>query len=81
MFRILVITLVLCASVSCFPNGAPADTCVRSRSNEPNHGAARTQSLETLPYQVVASSDQYQPGQTIHGAYFERNQIISQIIY
>lgn len=69
MFRVLICAFALCSVVSCFPNGAPADTCVRNRSNEPNHGAARTQSLDSLPYQVVATSDQYQPGQVIQSMY------------
>ncbi|CAD7084942.1 unnamed protein product [Hermetia illucens] len=49
-----------------FPDGAPADTCVKKRANQPNHGAARSQPPETFPYQVVASSDSYRPGQQIH---------------
>lgn len=54
-------------SVTGFPDGAPADTCVKKRANQPNHGQARSQKLETLPFQVVATSDSYQPGQQIHG--------------
>ncbi|XP_050071311.1 putative defense protein 3 [Anopheles maculipalpis] len=54
-----------------FPDGAPADTCVKSRTNEPNHGAARSQSQASLPYQVTASGNAYGPGTqiqvTIHG--------------
>lgn len=53
--------------VTGFPDGAPADTCVKKRANQPNHGQARSQKLETLPFQVVATSDSYQPGQQIHG--------------
>lgn len=51
-----------------FPDGAPADTCVKQRANEPNHGASRTQALHTLPYEVRAESDSYHPGQQIKGA-------------
>ncbi|XP_055381376.1 putative defense protein 3 [Condylostylus longicornis] len=49
-----------------FPDGAPADACVRrERVNQPNHGAARSQKLETLPYIVVASQSHYNPGQKV----------------
>lgn len=48
-----------------FPDGAPPDTCVKDRFNQPNHGKARTQELSTLPFQVVASSAYYGPGQSI----------------
>ncbi|CAO1422809.1 unnamed protein product [Diamesa tonsa] len=48
-----------------FPDGAPPDTCVKDRFNQPNHGKARTQDLSTLPFQVVASSAYYGPGQSI----------------
>lgn len=37
------------------------------RFNQPNHGSARTQPLGTLPYEVIATTDQYQPGQQIQG--------------
>lgn len=57
----------LIALANGFPDGAPADTCVKQRANEPNHGASRTQTLETLPYEVRADSDSYQPGQQIKG--------------
>lgn len=53
--------------VDCFPDGGPADTCVKERFNQPNHGQARTQPQTTLPYEVVASTDSYQPGQQIQG--------------
>lgn len=48
-----------------FPDGAPPDTCVKDRFNQPNHGKARSQELSTLPFQVVASSAYYGPGQSI----------------
>lgn len=43
------------------------------RFNQPNHGQARTQPLGTLPYEVIATTDQYQPGQQIQSKpfYFE----------
>lgn len=49
--------------------GAPPDTCVKERFNQPYHGKARSQSLESIPYQVVASSGHYSPDQTIQGKY------------
>lgn len=59
---------VLFMSIDCFPDGGPADTCVKpERFNQPNHGQARTQPLETLPFEVIATTDQYQPGQQIQG--------------
>lgn len=53
-----------------FPDGAPADTCVKQKANQPNHGASKPQSLHTLPYEVVASTDTYHPGQQIEGCHF-----------
>uniref|UniRef100_A0A182NN18 Reelin domain-containing protein n=1 Tax=Anopheles dirus TaxID=7168 RepID=A0A182NN18_9DIPT len=70
-FAIVACALVLLSATHAFPDGAPADTCVKSRTNEPNHGAARSQSLAALPYQVTASGSAYGPGSqiqvTIHG--------------
>lgn len=37
------------------------------RFNQPNHGSARSQPLGTLPFEVIATTDQYQPGQQIQG--------------
>ncbi|CAG9807736.1 unnamed protein product [Chironomus riparius] len=54
--------IILC---NAFPDGAPPDTCVKDRFNQPNHGQSRSQPLETIPYQIVASSAYYEPGQTI----------------
>ncbi|XP_012286609.1 putative defense protein 3 [Orussus abietinus] len=48
-----------------FPDGAPVDVCVKPRPNEPYHGQARSQPLESNPYSVVASSGQYGPGTQI----------------
>lgn len=63
----MVFTLIV-SSIDCFPDGGPADTCVKpERFNQPNHGAARTQPIDTLPYEVIATTDQYQPGQQIQG--------------
>lgn len=65
IFLILVYVLT---AVNSFPDGGPPDTCVKpERFNQPNHGAARTQPLNTLPYEVVATTDRYQPGQQIQG--------------
>ncbi|XP_058055816.1 putative defense protein 3 [Anopheles bellator] len=72
----LVVVVAACGLVAvpptnAFPDGAPADTCVKSRTNQPNHGAARSQSLAALPYQVTASGNLYGPGTqiqvTLHG--------------
>lgn len=53
--------------VAGFPDGAPSDTCVHSRANQPRHGASRPQSTHSLPYKVKATTDSYNPGQQIHG--------------
>ena len=45
--------------------GAPPDTCVKERFNQPNHGKARPLPVETSPFQVVASTSYYRPGDTI----------------
>lgn len=65
MIRFFIIAAVLVNLVENFPDGAPADSCVKARFNQPNHGQTRTQPLETSPYQVVASTDQYQGGDRI----------------
>ncbi|KAJ6637204.1 putative defense protein 3 [Pseudolycoriella hygida] len=51
--------------VTGFPDGAPSDTCVKARANQPNHGASRSQDLHTLPYEVRATTDTYNPGQQV----------------
>lgn len=55
--------------VKSFPDGAPSDTCVKKRPNQPNHGQARSQPLDKNPYEVVASSETYHPGQEVTGIY------------
>jgi hypothetical protein len=68
MFKKLVLNLcVVVTIVKAFPDGAPADVCVKMRANEPNHGKARSQAIESLPFQVVATTDKYQPGSQIQG--------------
>lgn len=68
MFRsIILIAFVLFIFVDGFPDGAPADTCVKVRANQPNHGAARSQLLQSLPFELRASDDEYYPGQEIQG--------------
>ncbi|EDW16209.1 putative defense protein 3 [Drosophila mojavensis] len=57
--------LQLIAGIWAFPDGAPADTCVKQRANQPNHGKARTQPAHTNPFEVVASSQTYHPGQQV----------------
>ncbi|XP_058811356.1 putative defense protein 3 [Topomyia yanbarensis] len=56
---------LLVAVVSGFPDGAPADTCVKSRFNQPNHGAARTQDASTSPFRITATGSSYGPGSQI----------------
>lgn len=56
---------VIFSFVNSFPDGAPTDVCVKNRFNEPNHGKSRTQAAHTIPYQVIASSDTYSPGERI----------------
>lgn len=65
MFRVFTLITFSIISVSGFPDGAPPDTCVKDRFNQPHHGKAKSQPLDSLPYQVVASSDTYVPGQKI----------------
>lgn len=62
-------TLVLFSPISVFgfPDGAPVDTCVKPRPNQPYHGEARSQSLNTSPYKILASSSQYEPGSQVTG--------------
>jgi hypothetical protein len=61
----LVLFFTLVVAVNCFSSGAPPDVCVKDRFNQPNHGETRTQSLETIPYQIVASSARFKPGDEI----------------
>lgn len=68
------VLLSVIAVIESFPDGGPADTCVRERFNQPNHGQSRTQPLNTLPFEVVATTDQYQPGQQIQGFRREKNE-------
>lgn len=65
----VIVILAIIATVNSFPDGAPPDTCVKERFNQPNHGQYRTQSLETLPYRVTASAAYYQPGDQIVGEF------------
>lgn len=62
---VIVFIVASLVAVSAFPDGAPADTCVKG--NKPKHGQTVSQALNTLPYQVVASSDQFAPGAQIQG--------------
>lgn len=60
---VLVVVIATSAFVVSFPNGAPADTCVRN--NLPKHFKTQSLPLESIPYQFVASADQYGPGSEI----------------
>ncbi|XP_032680410.1 putative defense protein 3 [Odontomachus brunneus] len=74
---VILFTLVVFSSIPVlgFPDGAPVDACVKPRPNQPYHGEARSQPLNTSPYKIVASSAQYGPGSqitvTIGGAPFK----------
>jgi hypothetical protein len=59
------IICVIVGLVHAFGDGAPADVCVKERFNQPNHGTYRSQALELIPYQIVASAASYQPGDSI----------------
>ncbi|EFN85441.1 putative defense protein 3 [Harpegnathos saltator] len=63
----ILLALVVVSSISVlgFPDGAPVDTCVKPRPNQPYHGEARSQPLNTSPYKIVASSSRYEPGSQI----------------
>ncbi|XP_026737540.1 putative defense protein 3 isoform X2 [Trichoplusia ni] len=56
-----IVGLILCWGVQSFPDGAPIDTCVKNRANQPNHGQHRPQPLSSLPYRVAASALLYGP--------------------
>lgn len=73
MIYLPLFVLLLCIianPVTGFPDGAPVDACVKPRPNEPYHGQARTQPLETNPYTLIASTDYYQPKSQITGTLF-----------
>lgn len=63
---VIVLILAMSALVTSFPDGAPADTCVKG--NRPKHGKTQPKALQSLPYQLVASSDQFGPGAEVQGA-------------
>lgn len=63
-------------SVYGFPDGAPVDACVKPRPNQPYHGEARSQSLNTSPYKILASSSQYIPGSQITGKSINMSELI-----
>lgn len=64
----LLVVLATAALVTCFPDGAPADTCVReppNSTNTPKHGKTLPMALNSIPYRLVASGDQFGPGAEI----------------
>jgi len=63
-------------SVYGFPDGAPVDACVKPRPNQPYHGEARSQPLNTSPYKILASSSQYIPGSQITGKSINMSELI-----
>ncbi|XP_034487766.1 putative defense protein 3 [Drosophila innubila] len=66
--------LQLLVGVTGFPDGAPADTCVKQRANQPNHGKARSQPAHTNPFEVVASTQTYHPGQEVSVVIYPQDQ-------
>jgi hypothetical protein len=68
-YIIITSALVVFSSISVlgFPDGGPVDACVKPRPNQPYHGQARSQPLNTSPYKILASSSQYEPGSQITG--------------
>lgn len=64
---LVIVTICLIQVVYGFPDGAPVDACVKPKPNQPYHGQAEPQPINTLPYSVVASASQYAPGQEITG--------------
>lgn len=67
MYSLAVLLAVSLTATLAFPDGAPSDTCVKKRPNQPNHGQARSQPLDSNPYNVVADSEHYHPGQEVSG--------------
>lgn len=65
VFLTVVAALAVVSQVRAFPDGAPADTCVKG--NKPKHGQTVSKDLQSSPYQVVASADQFGPGSQIQG--------------
>lgn len=64
---LVIVTICLIQAVYGFPDGAPVDACVKPKPNQPYHGQAEPQPINSLPYSVVASASQYAPGQEITG--------------
>lgn len=71
---LLLVLLLLLQGIVGFPDGAPADTCVKQRANQPNHGKARPQPAHTNPFEVVASAQSYHPGQQISVIIYAQDQ-------
>ena len=68
MSLLFIVNFVIFGSYG-FPDGAPADTCVKKIPNRPHHKGAESQLLQNLPYQIRADTDRYHPGQQIRGVY------------
>lgn len=68
-YIIVAFAFVVFSSISVlgFPDGGPVDACVKPRPNQPYHGQARSQPLNTSPYKILASSSQYEPNSQITG--------------
>ncbi|KAK4881821.1 hypothetical protein RN001_005140 [Aquatica leii] len=63
-FTTLILTLAATYSVA-FPDGAPVDTCVKAKVNQPNHSRAKPQPQDKNPYRIIASDVNYGPGSQI----------------
>ena len=64
---VFLVVLATSAFVTSFPDGAPADTCVKG--NRPKHGQTKPQDMQAIPYQLVASADQFGPGAEIQSEF------------
>ncbi|XP_022903755.1 putative defense protein 3 [Onthophagus taurus] len=65
IFFVVVVLFDFCGEIFAFPDGAPVDACVKPKPNQPYHGQAKPQPIESNPYQIIANHDRYGPGQEI----------------
>lgn len=62
MLRFIAFGLISVVMVNGFPNGAKG-----AAENGPKHGKNKPQAAENLPYELIASQEEYHPGQTVQG--------------
>lgn len=65
--KVLIVLTVLVGLTTAFPDGAPVDTCVKPRTNQPYHGQTRPQTPDTNPFRLTASATRYEPGTSVTG--------------